>query len=154
MILVVYRASRPHVAELGVAPGAPDRYVDLGRHPEAAAVPDVTVLRVESELFFANADTVRDTVRAAACRSGAHTLVLDVEAVSTVDVTAAHMLAELADGLEREGVTLVLARSVGQVRDVLSVAEPDRHPLSVYATVRLAVAATRPAPAPPAGPDP
>jgi MFS superfamily sulfate permease-like transporter len=35
-----------------------------GRHPENLAPPGVAVLRVESALFFANADVVRREVRA------------------------------------------------------------------------------------------
>ena len=57
-----------------------------------------------------------------------------------IDVTAAAMLAGLADDLHRDGVRLVLARSLGQVRDVLSVAEEGRPALPVYPTVRAAVA--------------
>ncbi len=140
VLLIVYRASRPHVAQLGLAPGAPDRYVDLARDPGAVAPGGLVVLRVESELFFANADNVRTLVRAAAGRPGVAGVVLDVESVPAIDVTAAAMLAGLADDLHRDGVRLVLARSLGQVRDVLSVAEEGRPALPVYPTVRAAVA--------------
>jgi hypothetical protein len=51
------------------------------------------------------------------------------------------MLNELAADLQRDGTALVLARSIGQVRDLLSVAEPDRPALVVYPTVRAAIAA-------------
>ena len=53
---------------------------------------------------------------------------------------AARMLAELADDLGRRGVRLVIARKVGQVRDVLRRADgPDN--LEDYPTVAEAVAA-------------
>ena len=59
LLLLLYRASKPHVAELGRVPGAPDQFADVDRHPENVADPAVAVLRVESGLFFANAEAVR-----------------------------------------------------------------------------------------------
>ena len=47
-------------------------------------------------------------------------VVLDAETIPNVDITAAQMLAELADNLERRGVSLVMAKEIGQVRDFLS----------------------------------
>jgi anti-anti-sigma regulatory factor len=58
-------------------------------------------------------------VRTAARTDGVHAVVLDAESVPTIDVTAARMLAELADELQRMDVGFVLARDVGQVRDVI-----------------------------------
>jgi MFS superfamily sulfate permease-like transporter len=67
------------------------------------------VLRPESGLFFANADAVRDRIRAGVS-PGTTGLVLDAATMPYIDVTAATMLEELATDLEREGVRLVLAR--------------------------------------------
>jgi MFS superfamily sulfate permease-like transporter len=48
------------------------------------------------------------------------------ETVPFIDLTAAQMLADLRRDLTRDGVRLLLARDVGQVRDVLRRAEtPD-----------------------------
>lgn len=138
LLLLLYRASRPYVAELGqVGEG---RFEDLDRHPDAHPVPGVVVLRVESGLFFANADAVRTRVRAAAGQAGTTTVVLDAETIPFIDVGAARMLDALAADLARDGVRLVLARDVGQVRDVMGkVAEPGA--VVVFPTVREAVKA-------------
>ena len=56
LLLLLYRASRPHVAVLGRVPSG--HWVDLERG-DAEAQPGVVVLRVEAGLFFANADHVR-----------------------------------------------------------------------------------------------
>jgi sulfate permease, SulP family len=71
-------------------------------------------------VFFANADHVRLTVNDAAAAEGVHAVVLDGETVPFVDVTAARMLDDLTADLHRRGVRLVIARDVGQVRDVLA----------------------------------
>ena len=63
VLLIVYRASRPHIAELGAESGPqPGRFVDMERHPEATHVDGVAILRVESGLYFANAEAVRQAV--------------------------------------------------------------------------------------------
>ena len=54
--------ARPHVAVLCEIPGSGGWWADAAHHPEDQTVPGVTVLRVESGLFFGNAD--RDMIAA------------------------------------------------------------------------------------------
>jgi sulfate permease, SulP family len=138
-LLLLYRASRPHVAVLGQVPGMPGQYGDLLRHPENTQTPGVALLRVEGGLFFANADTVRDAVRAHAATPGTRAVVLDAETAPFIDVSAARMLIQLTEDLRRSGVELVIARDVGRVRDVLRRAEGG--PAPAYPTVQDAVEA-------------
>jgi SulP family sulfate permease len=141
-LLLLYRASRPRVLELGRPPGE-ERYDDLERHPESQRVPAVVVLRIESGLFFANAESVRAEVRRAAGRSATKAVVLDAETIPFIDVSAARMLDELAGELQRDGVQLLLARDIGGVRDVLRKTGSDISQARVYPTVRAAVTAAR-----------
>jgi SulP family sulfate permease len=141
LLLLLYRASRPHVAVLGQVPGMPGQYGDVLRHPENEQPPGVALLRVEGGLFFANADTVRDAVRAHAAAPGTRAVVLDAETAPFIDVSAARMLIQLTGDLRREGVELVIARDVGQVRDVLRRAETDATLPRAYPSVRAAVEA-------------
>jgi sulfate permease, SulP family len=123
LLLLLYRASRPHVAVLGQVPGMPGQYGDIQRHPENELAPGIALLRVEGGLFFANADTVRAAVLAHAAEPGTRAVVLDAETAPYIDVSAARMLVGLTADLRRSGVELVIARDVGQVRDVLRRAE-------------------------------
>ncbi|MHA6628496.1 SulP family inorganic anion transporter [Pseudonocardia sichuanensis] len=138
LLLLLYRASRPHVAVLGQAPSATRTWVDLARHPEAVQTPGVVVARVEGGLFFANADHVRDRIQALRAEHDAHAVVLDAQTMPFVDVTAAAMLRQLGADLEGAGVRLALARDVGQVRDVLA---RTGGPNVAYRTLDEAVAA-------------
>jgi SulP family sulfate permease len=70
-------------------------------------------------------------------------VVLDAEVMPFIDVSAARMLDALAADLERDGVRLLLARDVGQVRDVLGSVDPKQASAWVYPTVREAVAAAQ-----------
>jgi SulP family sulfate permease len=139
--LLLYRSSRPNIAVLGKVPGTTD-YEDVLRNPKNQTVPGVAVLRVESGLFFANADTVRKELMAHA-GEGTKAVVLDGQTVPFIDVTAAQMIATVSDDLTRDGIQLLLARDVGQVRDVLKREKRShRFPtIRAYPTVQDAVAA-------------
>jgi SulP family sulfate permease len=67
---------------------------------------------------------------------------LDAQTIPAIDFTASHMLVDLSHTLHRQGKRLVLARQVGQVRDVLA---KDRAPtaIEIYPSVRAAVDALR-----------
>jgi MFS superfamily sulfate permease-like transporter len=140
-VLLLYRASRPNVAVLGRVPGAPGQWGDIGRHAENSPAPGIVVLRPESGLFFANADAIRDRVRRRAVAEGTRAIVLDAESMPVIDVTAANMLMQLADDLEQEHVQLVVARDIGQVRDLLEMASRGGRTLPAYPTVEAAVEA-------------
>jgi SulP family sulfate permease len=142
LLLLLYRSSRPQVTELGQSPGG-GPFAALDRHPENRRIPDMVVLRVEAGIYFANAERIQAEVREAAARKGTKAVVLDAETVPFVDVSAVHVLDELADELEARGVQLLLARDVGQVRDVLGATEARKELRRVYPTVRAAVDAAR-----------
>ncbi|WP_435112214.1 SulP family inorganic anion transporter [Nocardiopsis synnemataformans] len=137
LLLLLYRASRPNIAELGrVAATARDprpQWADLARDSANRPEPGVVVLRVESGLFFANADRVHDHVMTEAERPETRAVVLDAQTVPFIDLTAARMLRRLSHDVARSGVRLLLAHGVGQVRDLLDT--PD----DVFPTVEEAV---------------
>jgi SulP family sulfate permease len=149
LLLLLYRVSRPHVAVLGQVPGT-SQWADVAQHPEDETIPGVAILRAESGLFFANADHVRVMINEAATAEGVHAVVLDGETVPFVDVTAARMLDELTADLHHRGVRLVIARDVGQVRDVLAQSGGAAAP-EYFPSVRAAVDAVRADPANQAG---
>jgi len=157
LLLLVYRASRPYVAVLGrelgpetepehgseFEPGTGGSYSDIDRHPGNLVDEHIAVLRVESGLYFANADPVRSRILAAAQAEGVTAVVLDAETIPFVDVTSARMLAALEEQLRRQGVRLLIARDVGQVRDVLRSATDDPALTHVYPSVQAAVEAAQ-----------
>ncbi|MCB7135570.1 SulP family inorganic anion transporter [Cellulosimicrobium marinum] len=146
LLLLLSRVSHPHVARLVRGPGG--MWVDADRlaalHQDAGTVvPGVLVLRIEGGLFFANVDVVRDRVRELVTSEHPRVVVLDAHSVPFVDVDGAETLVRLRDDLERDGVRLVLARDVGQVRDELRTAVgPDRP--ATFRRIDAAIDANRP----------
>jgi sulfate permease, SulP family len=144
LLLLIYRSSRPHVAVLGRAPGSA-QWTDTEQNPDDETVPGVSVLRVESGIYFANADHVRAAIEDAADGTGVTVIVLDCQTVPVIDVTAGRMLDELDRSLRERGIRLVIARGVGQVRDILTVTrQRDAPEIEQYPTVRAAVTAVTP----------
>jgi len=139
LLLLIYRASRPYIATLGKTPGTDGTYRDIDRNPDAHPPDHVVVLRIESGLYFANADAVRNQVLKAATANGIRAVVLDAETIPFIDVTASKMLEELSDELHHRNVQLLIARDIGQVRDILRHVADKQTLDRVYPTVQAAV---------------
>ena len=111
LVFVIYKSSRPHIASLGRVPGVPDAYSDLARHPENIPVPGVLIVRLDSQLYFANALTVRDRVKAmlAAMTPPAKAVIFDANAQDEIDVTSTQVLRGLLQELHAQGITVYVA---------------------------------------------
>ncbi len=105
------RVSRPHDGILGFVPGIAGMH-DIDDYPNAATVPGLVVYRYDAPLCFANAEDFRR--RALAAVDGATTparwLLLNMEAIIEIDITAADTVHALCDELDRRGVVLALTR--------------------------------------------
>ena len=93
----------------------------IDRYSGAATLPGVVIYRFEAPLFFANAtvfqERVRELVRSA--DPPAKHLILQCEAISDIDVTAADALAALHDELETQGVDLAFVELRDRLRELL-----------------------------------
>ncbi len=138
LLLLLYRASKPHVATLGRVPGT-DQYSDVARHPENTTSPEVVIVRVEGGLFFANAESALTTIRSVGGATGVRAVVLDAESIPFVDISAVNVLSDTSQELEASGGRLVIAHDIGQVRDLFEVAGAQHLVDDVYPTVQAAV---------------
>ena len=111
---------RPHSAILGRADGVKG-YHDVTRYPAARLVPGLVLFRWDAPLFFANAELFQERVLQAVADSPmpARRIVVAAEPVTSIDVTAADMLAELDDKLQASGVDLCFAELKDPVKDKL-----------------------------------
>ena len=111
---------RPHSAVLGRVDGVKG-YHDITRYPDARRIPGLVLFRWDAPLFFANAELFHDRVLDAVASSPTPVrwLVVAAEPVTSVDVTAADMLAELDDTLHAAGIELCFAEMKDPVKDKL-----------------------------------
>ena len=141
VLLLLYRASRPHVAELGRTRDR-SRWVDLQRNPDAVTEPEIVVLRPESGLIYANADNVAAAVRGH-LHDDTRAVVLDTTTVPGIDITAVEMLDRLSAELDHRNIKLHFAGEIGQVRDLLSATGVTSVVTDAHPTVDAAVTAAR-----------
>jgi MFS superfamily sulfate permease-like transporter len=120
LIEFVWDAWRPHSAVLGRARGLKG-YHDIVRHPEARLIPGLVLFRWDAPLFFANAEWFHNRAldAVAASPTPVRWLVVAAEPVTSVDVTAADMLAEFDETLHAAGIELCFAEMKGPVKDKL-----------------------------------
>lgn len=111
---------RPHSAILGRANGVKGWH-DIERYPDARLIPGLVLFRWDAPLFFANAEQFEARVLAAVAASPTkpRRLVVAAAPVTSVDVTAADMLAELDEKLEKVGVAFCFAELKDPVKDKL-----------------------------------
>lgn len=109
---------RPHSAVLGRVDGVKG-YHDITRYPAARIVPGLVLFRWDAPLFFANAELFKARVldAAGASPTPVRWLVVAAEPVTSVDVTAADMLADLDKVLYASGVDFHFAELKDPVKD-------------------------------------
>jgi len=121
VLMLVARASHPHVAFLGRVPGT-HSYSDLDRHPENERLPDVVAFRPEASLLYVNAESVLQLVLDQIRQAGARPLravVCDLSASPYVDLAGSRMLHQLHDELASRNIALRIVGARGRVRDLL-----------------------------------
>ena len=121
VLLLLARASSPHVAFLGRVPGT-NSYSDLARHPDNEELPDVIAFRPEASLLYINADSVLEAVLQrlrARGPSNVRLVICDLSASPHVDLAGSRMLHQLHDELARHDIDLRIVAARGRVRDLL-----------------------------------
>jgi len=111
----------------------------------ALTEPGLIVYRFDAPLVFANASFFTDRLEdlIANAGPGLRCIILDAEAISDFDSTAAEALENLDADLERRKVELWIARANGPLRDLLLVTSLTARigPENIHPSVRAAVTA-------------
>ena len=117
-ILLFFRRNWwPHGAVLGRLEDGRGWH-DATVHPAAQQVPGVVVYRWEAPLFFANSGTFRTQIRKLVRERDPRWVVLQCEAISDIDVTAAEMLEQLDNELNAAGTHLAFAEMRSRVQEL------------------------------------
>src|SRR5262249_23494293 len=111
---------RPHSAVLGRVERVKG-YHDITRHPDARLLPGLVLLLWSAPLFFANPELFHQRVMEAVASPPppARWVVGAAEPVTSVDVTAADVVAELDDALHAAEIELCFAEMKDPVKDKL-----------------------------------
>ncbi|MBP8185047.1 MAG: sulfate permease [Pseudomonas sp.] len=134
---LIWRASRPHIAVLGRIAGS-EHFRNIQRH-NAQTHPQIVMLRIDSGMFFGNAELINDRVLEALHAETAH-VVLVLSAVNLIDTSALYSLAELNRNLLSRSIKLHLAEVKGPLMDRLQQSDLLLKPLSGQVFLSAAVA--------------
>jgi SulP family sulfate permease len=120
MVAVLYRISRPNLAELGHVPGT-RLFRDRDRFPHAVRIQDMMILRVDAAFSFANAEYFKDFLLEKGESEGRNVrvVILDGTSINALDTTAIRALKSTVEALEAQGIELHLSGLIGPVREVV-----------------------------------
>ena len=118
LALFLFRASRPHIATVGLVPGT-EHFRNVKRH-DVLVSPKLLCLRVDASMFFANARSVEDRINAeVATRPDLEHVLLQCSAVNDIDASALESLESIAARLRDARIALHFSEIKGPVMDKL-----------------------------------
>ncbi len=103
MVLYFRRGWQPHGAVLGRV-DALGGWHNVARYPDARELPGIVVFRWEAPLFFANSSSFRNQIRRIVKTRDVRWVVVQCEAITDLDVSAAEMLEQFDQELNAQGV--------------------------------------------------
>ena len=120
LIILIFRTSRPYVAELGKVPDS-NFYRNKNRFEEVIIEKDILVFRFDAQLFYANSNYFRDRLDEMIDQKGnaLKLIVLDAESINRVDSTGLEMLKERVKFFQKKDINFYFAGVKGPVRDDL-----------------------------------
>ena len=146
LVNILYHLRHPHDAlldDMNVAGGT--IYRGVTDKETALTEPGLIVYRFDAPLIFANAAFFTERLEEIIANAGAglKCVILDAEAISDFDSTAAEALENLDVDLERRGVDLWIARANGPLRELLTTTGLMKRlgTENIYPSVRAAVEA-------------
>jgi SulP family sulfate permease len=126
LALFLFRASRPHIATVGLVPGT-EHFRNVERH-NVLVSPHLVCLRVDASMFFANARAVEDRINAeVAARPDLEHVLLQCSAVNDIDASALESLEAIVNRLKDSGIALHFSEIKGLVMDKLNTTEFFEH---------------------------
>ncbi len=118
-IILFFRRSWWPPGEVLVYDGGLDGWHSGKRFPDGHEIPGIVVFRWEAPLFFANAGIFRQEVRKLVVRRKPQWIVLQCEAITDIDVTAADVLKTLDLELNAQGVHIAFVELRSRLQDLI-----------------------------------
>ena len=140
LVLLLHRASTPHVAVLGRIPGT-ELYGDVVPNPENLITGGVYVFRADSAILYFNCAYLRDRFLHSLEQQHApvRLAIWSLSTVADVDLAGAEMLLHLREELAQQGIAFELADARGPVRESLRAAGLEGHFGQIEANASVAV---------------
>ncbi|WP_291787709.1 solute carrier family 26 protein [Cecembia sp.] len=121
LIVVIYRASRPHMARLGRVPGT-NIFRNVNRFKDLEERDELLMVRIDGPIYFANIEFIKGKLDKwiASKKDKVNMIVFNMESVTNIDSTGAHALNEWILAWRKSGIDVCMSSIKGPVRDVLN----------------------------------
>lgn len=120
LLLMVYRTSKPHMAELGKIKGT-SYFKNVKRFEDEVEVePSILVVRFDAQLYFGNKDYFKSEILrlVASRKANLSTLIIKAEPIHYIDSSALFMLEHLIKELHQKKIQILFSEVIGPVRDM------------------------------------
>ncbi|WZY75942.1 hypothetical protein YC2023_022326 [Brassica napus] len=115
---ILLQVTRPRTAVLGKLPRT-NVYRNTLQYPDAAKIPGILIIRVDSAIYFSNSNYVRERIlrwlreeeekAKAADMPAIKFLIIEMSPVTDIDTSGIHSIEELHKSLEKRQIQLILA---------------------------------------------
>ncbi|MCO8101846.1 sulfate permease [Acinetobacter indicus] len=117
-ILLLWRISRPHIAEIGLVEGT-QHFRNIQRHQVITSA-KVLSIRIDEDLTFLNSNTLKGfLINAVSLKPELEHVVINGSSISAIDLSALEMLEDLDNELRKLNIQLHFSEVKGPVMDKL-----------------------------------
>ncbi len=121
LLLLVYRASKPHYAFLGRI-GDTNYFQNIDRFPNEVVVrEDLIILKFDAQLFFGNIDFFKQLVFKSIDKKSSKVkgFIINARAINYIDSTATEELILIIKKLQKKGIRVMLVGAIDPSRDII-----------------------------------
>ncbi len=123
LLMLIYKVSYPHVAELGYLKEV-DEYRNIKRFPNAIQYEDILIIRFDAQLFFANLEFFKNDIQKRLIRKPkTQHLIIDFRAIDNIDSSGLHAIHDVYTDCKNKNISLYLVDVKGPVREMLKKAD-------------------------------
>jgi len=144
LLLLIASASQSPVRRM-VLDKENNVFVDADKHPDAETIPGIVVAEIHGPLFFADASNFRASVMEMVQEYEPHSVVIDLDAATTMDMDGVEILTKISGELGRQDIKVLLARVDSEHIELFKRidAMDEIGSQNIYETVRTAVDAAQ-----------
>jgi len=119
LLILVYRATVPHMAVIARVPGEKEIYRNVKRFDDLQIDQEILIVRFDESIFYANIDYLQTKILEFEKERGGvvKTIVLDGSGINSVDMTGVIELRKMIVAYSRRGIKILFAGIKGPVRD-------------------------------------
>lgn len=121
LAMIIYKSSRPHIAELGKIPNTKS-YRNFSRFNNLEERDELLIVRFDNQLYFANSSYLIDHLNELILKKGDNlkTIILSAKGINHIDSSGVTALEEIVSDIRNSGRDIYFTDVIGPVRDIMT----------------------------------